>query len=249
MKSSILSIAVLLCISATVLWAQNDSALTNRLLRSYRLAQGAGPSIQSLNSIRVSGTTTNGEAEHPFELVQRISGEIRYKSAIDGAIIYQTYDGTDAWRWVAARTDLGVTRLFNSMLSPLQNYKQFGFDLRYLGLEPARNHAGTDHHFELRDPFEGDIVDVWVNSRTLLETRRAYRPEPDAEPVVFLFADYVRHDGIFFPMTTQVQAGGTVVAEPRVAKIETNVGPMSFYFSRPSGFPITPPTESSSSAP
>jgi len=217
-----------------------------RLLRRHRFVLGDPASLRDTKSVRIYGEIREGEARRAFELSQRDTGLIRQEIVVDGAMVVQVFDGEDGWRWVDDRTDLGAQRLtpeqsrffrlFNGFYSPLQNYAGYGFDIEYLGEETNEDSGVAEHHLRLVSAEHGDQLDVWLDARTLRESQRSYRPAPEAMPLEFRFENYKLVDGLYFPFRIIVEMDGVPLAETQVESVETNVGLLSFFFTKPRSY-------------
>ncbi|MGE9297192.1 MAG: hypothetical protein ACQKBV_12980 [Puniceicoccales bacterium] len=232
---------------ATACLAQGTNLEVNRILREHRQALGNPAQLQAVNSMRLSGVSEQDGQTFRFLLNQRDSGQIRYELEADGRKVIQVFDGSNGWRWIEGEPEFGATRLnagqlrffriFQSFQPILQDYLRYGFQVEYLGEHTFAGEPSVgEHHLRLTSEEHGDVVDVWLSVRAMLETRRAYRPAADATPLEFHFTDYRYVDGLLVPHRVSVQLENEVIASTVIDKAVTNVGLLSFYFTKPSSF-------------
>ncbi|MEO0795656.1 MAG: hypothetical protein AAFX93_10855 [Verrucomicrobiota bacterium] len=222
----------------------------NDLIIRYQSARGEYASLRNLKSIGIEGETIQGNLTFTYKLNQRDSGEIRYEVSCDGESVIQVFDGSKAWRWVAGNPEKGAReldpkalrffRIMNSYLTPLDKPFAYGFRAELLGLEmpEAGSEDQAEYHIRLTNPREGDILDIWLNGVTFLESRRAYRPSADEKPLEFLFEDYRAVRGINIPHRIRTYFDDKMIAMTTVREVDTNEGLLSFYFTKPTSYKV-----------
>lgn len=222
-----------------------SSDLEDLLLR-YREARADTSTYLNTRSLSLKGQMTQGNVTYPFEVNQRQDGKIRLEVEEANNSVIQIFDGSEGWRWVAGKPEIGVLqltprqlrffRLSQSFYSPLEKPEVYGFKVRYLGLKSE--HESPEHHVRLASDQYGDIMDIWIDAKTFLENRRIYRPSEDAPGLVTLYLDYNKMDGLMTPFIVETKFQGDTLTRTRVESVKRNPGMLSFYFNKPTSYEI-----------
>ncbi|WP_269538891.1 hypothetical protein [Cerasicoccus fimbriatus] len=241
-----LCLCVIALVIASVAHGQMSRDLHDLQIR-YREARADASAYLKINSITVKGTLEQDGRSMAFELTQRSSGEVRYTLDTPDGTVTQVYDGEDGWRWIAGQPSLGVRKLTpqqlrffllnNSFLTPFDSPDSFRLTTSYKGLELNEQNI-PEHHVRLEGYAHGDVLDVWIDANSFVESRRAYAPEEGTTPLVTEFSDYERMDGLLVPRLVKTSFNGKVIAEAKLEKVVRNSGMLSFYFTKPSSYKV-----------
>jgi len=220
----------------------------NDLLLRYREARAETAVYLDTRSVGSRGEITQGDQQLSYELFQRENGQIRYELKHPGKpSIIQVYDGDAGWVWIAENPDVGVRKLEDKQLrffrlncgfrSPLDEPERFDFAMKYEGLNRGQSGA-LEHYIRLESANYGDVLDVWIDAYTFLENRREYRPTQGETPLVTVFSDYQKVDGLMIPHLVTTTFQGETLSRTVVKQTSRNTGMLSFFFAKPRGYAV-----------
>lgn len=241
-------VPVLAWLAGTLLVSAQEAGSTDvyELIRRFNISRGDVTARQMLYSMTINGQTEQNGRTVSFELYQRDSGEIRYEALVDGRTSIQIYDGKEGWVWYANEPELGARRMspaqvrffrLNATLeSPLNDLYEYSFHATYVGMELNEGRYMPEHHLRLESARYGDILDLWIDGQHFRETRRAYRPTPDAEPLVTRFSDYRKTGGLWIAYSVWTEFAGQELSRSVVQEAVANQGLLSFLFTKPASY-------------
>jgi hypothetical protein len=196
-------------------------------------ARGGLEKIQAIQSMRLTGTLSVGDAAMPSLLEVKRPNKTRLEFTVNGQTAVQAYDGTTAWAVVpfAGRAepermsaeDSRDMELQADMDGPLVNYRAKGHRVELMGLEKIADHDAWRLKVTLRN---GDARDVFLDLNTHLQiVTVAHRiVQGKLAEIESKLGDYREVGGVLLPYSFETTARGVPQKQSvRFDKIELNV--------------------------
>jgi outer membrane lipoprotein-sorting protein len=196
-------------------------------------ARGGLEKIQAIQSMRLTGTLSVGDAAMPSLLEVKRPNKTRWEFTVNGQTAVQAYDGTTAWAAVpfAGRAepermsaeDSKDMELQADMDGPLVNYRAKGHRVELMGLEKIADHDAWRLKVTLRN---GDVRDVFLDLKTHLQIVTVAHRIVQGKPaeIESKVGDYREVGDILLPYSFETTARGIPQKQSvRFDKIELNV--------------------------
>jgi len=196
-------------------------------------ARGGLEKIQAIQSMRLTGTLSVGDAAMPSLLEVKRPNKTRLEFTFNGQTAVQAYDGTRAWAVVpfAGRAepeqmsaeDSKDMELQADMDGPLVNYRAKGHRVELMGLEKIADHDAWRLKVTLRN---GDVRDVFLDLKTHLQIATVAHRMVQGKPaeIESKVGDYREVGGVLLPYSFETTARGVPQKQSvRFDKIELNV--------------------------
>jgi hypothetical protein len=205
----------------------------DELIEKNIQARGGLEKIHAIQSMRLTGRLSVGDATMPSVLEVKRPNRTRWEFTVNGQTAVQAYDGTVAWAVVpfAGKTepelmsaeDLKDIQLQADMDGPLVDYKAKGNRVEVMGLEKTGERDAWRLKVTLRN---GDARDVYLDLKTHLQvltvahrTVQGKQVEIESE-----LGDYREVGGVLLPYSFETRARGVVRKQVlHLEKIELNV--------------------------
>jgi outer membrane lipoprotein-sorting protein len=221
-------------VAAWVVWGSGAGAQTaDELIAKNIQARGGLEKLRAIQSIRLTGTLSIGDAKMSSVLEVKRPDKTRWEFTANGQTAVQAYDGTVAWAVVpfAGKTepermsgeDLKDMELQADMDGPLIDYRSKGHKVELMGLEKLGDRDAWRLKVTLQN---GDLRDVYLDLKTHLQVRTVTRRTIEGKEVVVEsdLDDYREVGGVMLPHVFDTRAQGATQKQwVRFDKIELNV--------------------------
>ncbi len=196
-------------------------------------ARGSLQKIQAVQSMRLTGTLSVGDAAMPSLLEVKRPNKTRWEFTVNGRTAVQAYDGTTAWAVVPfagkpepermSAEDSKDMELQADMDGPLVSYREKGHRVELMGLEKIGGRDAWRLKVTLRN---ADVRDVYLDLKTHLQIVTVAHRMVQGKPaeIETELGDYREVGGVLLPYSFETRARG--VAEKQslhFEKIELNV--------------------------
>ena len=222
---------------APVLHGQNPPATftVDELVAKNLKAKGGADALKAIQSVRFEGrlVVNQGQLELKYTEVKKRPGYVRTDAVLQGMNLIQAYDGTGGWKVfpIFGRKDPEQMSADEAKSlveeaeigGPLENWKEQGKTLSYLGTEDVE---GTAAHKIKVVRKNGDISYVYLDPDYFLEIRVIdQRTEQGAKVEVETdLGDYEKVGGVFFPFSIETGSKGSTDKQKAILdKGEANV--------------------------
>ena len=196
-------------------------------------ARGGLEKIRAIESMRLTGTLSIGDAKMPTVLEVKRPNKTRWEFTLGGQTAVQAYDGTTAWEVAPlagkpdpepmSAEDLRDMELQADMDGPLVDYRAKGHRVELMGLEKIDGREAWRLKVTLRN---GDVRDVYLDLKThfqILTVARRMVHGRSAE-IESELGDYRQVGDVMLPHFFETRARGVPQKQSvRFGKIELNV--------------------------
>ncbi len=225
--------AIALLFAITFLFSLNASAQTvDEIIASHLKARGGIEKIKAIKSAKVTGKLVMQGLEIPVTIQQKRPNKMRLDATFQGKTLVQAYDGTTAWKIdpfqgtsepekAAGAEEKDVIEQ-SDMDGSLIDYKEKGHALELVGKEDIE---GTPaYHLKLTKK-GGDISHVFIDAANYLEIKAtSKRKTPGGEIEIDTYpGNYKPVNGVIFPFSIEAKAGGQVIQNIIIEKMELDV--------------------------
>ncbi len=196
-------------------------------------ARGGLEKLQAIQSMRLTGTLSIGDATMPSLLEVKRPNKTRWEFTLDGQTVVQAYDGTVAWAVVPftgkpepqrmSAEDWKDMELQADMDGPLVNYQAKGHRVEVMGVEKLGGGEAWRLKVTLRN---GDVRDIYLDLKTHLQVLTVARRTIEGKEVEVAseVGDYRRVMDVMLPHSFETKARGiTRKQSVRFEKIDINV--------------------------
>lgn len=237
---------------AVIGWAAAATSQTaDELIAKNIEARGGLEKIRAIQSMRLTGTLTVGDAAMPSVLEVKRPNKTRWEFTLRGQMAVQAYDGTTAWALAPfagkpvperlSPEDSKDMELQADMDGPLVDYRAKGHRVEVMGVAKIREHDAWRLTVSLKN---GDVRDIYVDLKTHLQVLvvahrivQGKQAGIETEP-----GDYRQVMGVMLPYTFETRADGSPQTQTvRFQKIEVNVPIDDSRFPMPVGQPTEGP--------
>ena len=227
---------VLFVVVSGLVWAGTPmtprARKADKIIKKHVKASGGEANIRAIESLTIRGRLSRAGVELPFSLWMKRPGRGRMDIEIMGSKLIQAYDGKTAW-WVNPLFGVFKPRKMpDEFAEPLLRWVEFESPLvdyltkrhraEYVGEEETP--GGTAHVIKLR-LVSGDVWHVYIDTRTYLETRRAFDWDYKGEVrrVETVFAGFETVEGVVFYKTIEGEGPDGVPYKMTFESIEPNI--------------------------
>jgi len=196
-------------------------------------ARGGLEKIKAIQSMRMTGTMTIGDARMPSVLEVKRPGKTRFEFTLGGQTAIQAYDGKTAWVVLpfagksepepASAEDAKDMEIGADMDGPIVDFRSKGNRVELVGREKVGDRDAWRLKVTLAN---GDVRDVYLDAKTYLQfltvTQRTIGGKPlEIESAV---GDYREVGGVLLPHFFETSARGLAQKQSvRFDRIELNV--------------------------
>lgn len=223
---AILGLALLV---AAPSYAQTPTA--EELVAKNLAARGGLEKLQSLNTMKVTGTVAFQGMEMPMTLLTRRPNKMRQELTMQGQSIVQAFDGQTVW---ASNPMLGpgaralegpqADALKNQALfdGPLVGYKERGDTIELVG--PAEVEGAKAWKLKVARQ-DGRSMFIFLDATTFLERQWSVTMEQNGltMEVDTIIGDYQPVDGVQVARSMRTIMGGNPMGTLKIASVEFNV--------------------------
>ncbi len=235
-----ISLLLLLCLVGSTLYAQT----LDEILKKYIEARGGMENITKLKTIWAKGTiiVQNGMLQGDIIAYQKRPNLVRHEMMLQGQKMVQSYDGETAWWIFPFMGDLSPQLMPDDEAKSFRddsefdghliNYKEKGHKIELMGKEDME---GTEV-FKLKITLKnGSVQYHYLDGEYFLEVKIVSKQKIQGveQEVQTFFSDYKEIDGLMMAHSVESKAGGVVLAQVTIKKIETNVEIEDSYFKMP----------------
>lgn len=229
---------------AGLLWAAGAAAQTGgagelkpfeveELIARNIEARGGLEKIKAVQSMRLTGTMSVGDARMPLVLEIKRPGKVRFEFTVQGQTAIQAFDGKTGWVVLpfagknepeqASADDAKDMELEADMDGPLVDARAKGNRVELLG----REKVGGRDAWRLKVALSGgDVRDVYLDAKTYLQLLTVTRRTIEGKPLEIESAvgDYREVGGVLLPHSFETSARGLAQKQSvQFDKIELNV--------------------------
>lgn len=196
-------------------------------------ARGGLEKIRAIESMRLTGTLSIGDAKMPSVLEVKRPNKTRWEFTLEGQMAVQAYDGTTAWAVAPfagkpdpepmSAEDLKDMELQADMDGPLVDYRAKGHRVEVMGLEKFGGRDAWRLRVTLRN---GDVRDVYLDLKTHLQIVTVAHRVVQGKPaeIESELGDYRQVGGVMLPYFFETRVRGVPQKQSvRFEKIELNV--------------------------
>ncbi|MBP1637024.1 MAG: conserved hypothetical signal peptide protein [Acidobacteria bacterium] len=224
--------ARVLAVAALFLPAAASAQTADELVARNIEAKGGLDRIKSVETLRMTGSTTVGPAtEAPFVMEIKRPNKMRMDITVQGQTATQAFDGTRGWQAAPGSPE---PRLLPSQMTrglqdqadfygPLVDAKAKGLDVEYAGVTKLDTGDAYKLIVTLRD---GETRTVFLDAKSYLEVRgeMTVKAGGRAIEVVTLISDYRPVDGLVLPHRMESgPLGSPNRMRMTIEKVELNV--------------------------
>lgn len=155
------------------------------------------------------------EAQLPFKMLLKRPRQTRIELLFNGQTAVQVYDGAHGWkirpflnrREVEPFTaeELKITSMQSDLDGPLVDYEAKGTRIKIEGMEKVE---GRDTYKLALTAKGGEIIHVWIDAQTFLETKIEGQPrrlDGKLHPVEIYYSDYRKVGGLQIPFVLETK--------------------------------------------
>jgi outer membrane lipoprotein-sorting protein len=216
-------------LAVTLACAVTASAQTaDEIVAKNLAAKGGVEKLKAIQTLRQSGTMTLQGQTAQFAAMSKRPNLNRQEITIQGTTIQMIFDGTKAWminplmgpspiEMPAEQGDMVKDQ--SDIDGPLVDYKRKGSTIDLVGTETVDGKQA----YHLRVTRKGlPPQELYIDTTTNLEIKAA-TTIPGSGTMELTFGDYRSVDGMMVPFKVTSTAGGMVVSELKLDKVEFNV--------------------------
>lgn len=208
-----------------------QSPTADELVAKNLAARGGLEKLQSLNTMKVTGTVAFQGMEMPMTLLTRRPNKMRQELTMQGQSIVQAFDGQTVW---ASNPMLGpgaralegpqADALKNQALfdGPLVGYKERGDTIELVG--PAEVEGAKAWKLKVARP-DGRSMFIFLDATTFLERQWSVTMEQNGltMEVDTIIGDYQPADGVQVARSMRTIMGGNPMGTLKIDSVEFNV--------------------------
>jgi outer membrane lipoprotein-sorting protein len=209
--------------------AQTPTA--EELIAKNLAARGGLEKLQSLNTMKVTGTVAFQGMEMPMTLLTKRPNKMRQELSMQGQAIVQAFDGETVWAsnpmmGPGARAMEGpqADALKNQALfdGPLVGYKERGDTVEVVG--PAEVEGAKAWKLKVSRK-DGRAMHIFLDADTFLERQWSVTMEQNGltMEVDTIIGDYQPVDGVKVARSMRTLMGGNPMGTLKIASVEFNV--------------------------
>ncbi len=220
-------------IAAIGLVVAASAQTADELIAKNLEARGGLQKIQAIQSMRLTGTLSVGDAAMPSVIEVKRPNKTRWEFTVNGQTAVQAFDGTTAWAVAPfagkpepermSAEDSKDMELQADMDGPLVNYREKGHRVELMGLEKIGGRDAWRLKVTLRN---ADVRDVYLDLKTHLQMITVAHRMVQGKPaeIETELGDYREVGGVQLPHSFETRARGVAEKQSlRFEKIELNV--------------------------
>ena len=235
-----ISLFLLLCLVGSTLYGQS----LDEILKKNIEARGGMENLTKLKTMRAKGSiiVQGGMIQGDITLYRKRPNLVRLEMMLQGQKMVQSYDGETAWWIFPFMGDLNPQLMPDDQAKPFRddsefdghliNYKEKGHKLELMGKEDME---GTEV-FKLKCTLKnGSVRYYYLDGEYFLEVKTISKQKIQGleQEVHTFLSDYKEIDGLMMPHSIESKAGGNVLVQITIKKMETNVEIEDSYFKMP----------------
>jgi len=194
------------------------SQSVDAVINSYINAVGGIDKINSIQTAKISESTTRRGNEVPLTITIKRPDKIRTEVTIQGQTQITAYDGNQGWTLNPFRGSRDVEKLNQEQTKNLResaqfegelvNYKDKGCTAELLGKD---DFEGTDVYKIKLTNKEGDVTTYYIDSQTYLILKKVTKRKMKEVEISTetLYGDYKSEDGYISPHSLEVKQVGS----------------------------------------
>lgn len=189
----------------------------DELLDKNIKAMGGKEKLQSIQTMRISGTMKMGPMEAPFTMIKARPSETRMEFTIQGMNGIQAFDGTTGWSMMPFGGNKDPQKMTDEQLKdvredadfdgPTFNYKAKGNKVEYVGKEDVEGTPAYKLHVTTKDGKESNL---FIDAETYLTLRTEGMRNIQGQnlEVSTTFGDYKTEDGVTMAYSMESRVKG-----------------------------------------
>src|SRR6202790_5230538 len=210
-------------------------------------AHGGTEKLKAVQSIRSTGTFTQGSFRAGFLQENQRPDKVREEFSVQGLTQIQAYDGKTGWQIspfggrkdpeLLSQDDLKSLVVDEDIDGPLMEYKEKGHKAELVGHDSME---GTDCFKIKLSMKNGDVRYYYLDADSYLELKVEIQTtiRGALQESELYYGDYEQVNGIYYPFVVeQAQKGSSTRTQITVQKIEQNVAMDDAHFSMPASNP------------
>jgi outer membrane lipoprotein-sorting protein len=235
--------AIAIVFSIAFLFTLNASAQTvDEIIAKHAQARGGLEKIKAIKSAKVTGKLVMQGIEIPVTIQQKRPNKMRLDATFQGKTLVQAYDGATAWKIdpfqgtsepeKSAGEEEKQTIEQSDMDGSLIDYKEKGHTVELVGKADVE---GTPAYQLKLTKKSGDINHIYIDAENYLEIKTtSKRKTPGGEIEIDAYSgNYKPVNGVMFAFSVEAKAGGQVVQNMVIEKVELDLAIEDSLFKMP----------------